>query len=531
MTHPEILQTLIRHFVAVHEGTRPEDVDPARSMAEYGVSSLETSEAIMRATRDLHLRVPLSELNVNMNLNDLADLLLLHHEAKETVVTDVASEITAERRRLTARLGATSKKPGYDEVTYDMFLGGTTPEHGEIRRFNEWLDDVLEHDRYAFENMHLGAQRPEVRLARDSGRTLDLVNLASYNYLGYSYEPAVIQAAKDALDVYGLGATGSPIASGTLQIHRELEAELVRFFGIEGLGVSLFSSGYAVNVGTISAFMPPGSYVVCDRSAHMSILEGAQLSQARLRYFDHNNIESLDAVLEPIADQGERILVCVEGVYSADGDFGRVKETVELARAYGAKTLVDEAHSMLLCGRNGRGVCDAQGVLGDVDLLVLTFSKGFGGVGGALVARREITRYVNWYARCRMFSCALDPAVTGGIRKALELAATPDGEARRKRLCDNAAYLRGLLRDKVDIGTSESWIVPVIFGPERRSIAVSDALQRRGLDAGVLTYPASPRGQARVRLFVTSEHTREQIERAASIVLETARELGFLRSR
>ncbi len=418
----------------------------------------------------------------------------------------------------------------YLEATYDMFLSSIAGEQAETRRFGEWLDQVEQAGLFAFENRRQGKQGPEVCVQRVDGETLHLVNMSSYNYLGYAHNPEVIAAAHEALDRFGLGAASSPVHGGTFEVHLELEQALLDFVGLPDRGVSLFSSGYGVNTGTISAMLKRGHHVVMDRSAHMSILEGAQLSRAKTHYFAHNDVSELRGILEKLAGGDTRILVCTEGVFSADGDFGRLREIVDVSKEFGALVLVDEAHSFGVAGPTGRGVCEAQGVLEDVDLLVLTFSKAFGGVGGALVARTEVARYVNWYARCRMFSCALDPAVSGGIAKALRLAAGPDGQERRERVWANAAYLRERLEPHVDIGPSESWIVPVVFGDEERTLPLLNTTQHMGLDGSVLQFPAVPFGESRMRLFVTSEHTREQLDRAVQIILLAAREHGFLRS-
>jgi glycine C-acetyltransferase len=219
--------------------------------------------------------------------------------------------------------------------------------------------------------------------------------------------------------------------------------------------------------------------------------------------------------------------VCTEGVFSADGDYGALDKIVPLAKSFGAQVLVDEAHSFGLAGARGRGVAEEMGVLDQVDYFVVTFSKALGGVGGALIAKRELARYVNWYARCRMFSCAIDPAVTAGVTKALELMGSSDGAARRKRLTANAALLRGSLEGRANIGRSRSWIVPVIYGPENLTIPLADWLQRNGLDGSCMSFPAVPVNEARIRLFVTSEHTDEQIRSCADLVARAAKELAF----
>jgi len=167
-------------------------------------------------------------------------------------------------------------------------------------------------------------------------------------------------------------------------------------------------------------------------------------------------------------------------------------------------------------------------VLEEVDMIIATFSKSFGGVGGCLYARESVTNYVNWYARSRMFSFALDPAGTGGLIKALELAAGPDGKAKRERIRSNADYMRSKLQGQVNIGSSHSWIIPVIYGDEHISIPMSDYLQRKGLDTSLMAFPAVPKNQSRIRLFVTSEHTREQLDKGAEVIIKAAEEFGFL---
>jgi glycine C-acetyltransferase len=418
-------------------------------------------------------------------------------------------------------------RPEYYDYTYDMFITSVEGEESEIIRFSKWIDAAAKDGVYTYEAPRLEAQKTEVNARRVDGTPLKLLNFSSYNYLGYGLHPAVIEAAKKALDQYGLGACSSPVQAGTLGIHTELEQKLAEFVGLPDLGVSLFSSGYGVNTGTISALMKRGHHIVIDQACHMSIVEGAQLSRSKVHFFEHNNPDHLETVLKEIGPGAGRTMVCTEGVFSADGDFGALDKILPLAKSYGAMTLLDEAHSFLLCGKHGRGVAEMQGVLDQVDCLVVTFSKALGGVGGALIAKKEIARYVNWFARCRMFSAAIDPAVTAGITKGLELASGSDGDARRARLIDNANLLRAELKDKVEIGRSRSWIVPVIFGSETLSIPLSDWLQRNGLEGSVMSFPAVPMDEARIRLFVTSEHSSEQIGRCADIVIRAGKELGF----
>ena len=168
-------------------------------------------------------------------------------------------------------------------------------------------------------------------------------------------------------------------------------------------------------------------------------------------------------------------------------------------------------------------------MLSDADMIIATFSKSFGGVGGCLYAKKKVTNYINYYARSRMFSCALDPGVTGGLIKSVELAGNSDGDERRKRIADNANYLRSKLNGHVDIGTSSSWIIPIIYGDERLTLPLSDYLQKNGIDISLMTFPAVPKNKSRIRAFVTSEHTQEHLDIGAETILKAAKEYKFFK--
>ena len=418
-------------------------------------------------------------------------------------------------------------RPSYTEFTLDMFSRSSGKNHSEIKQFNQWRDDIIKADKYTFETPHLTPQTPEISVRRIHGDEHDLVNFSSYNYLGYANHPDVIEAAKEALDTFGLGATGSPLLNGTFDIHKKLENSLTSFFGQEGYGVSLFSSGYGANIGVVSSYIHKGDYVVLDHSSHASLIDGAVMSQGTVKLFRHNDAEFLERILKRISKENRRILVCVEGVYSTDGDYGNLKDIVTVSKNYGASILVDEAHSLLIAGKTGKGVVEDFDVLADVDLLIGTFSKSFGGIGGCGYAKNDLINYMNYYARSRMFSCALDPAVTGGIIKALELASGTDGDQKRKRIIDNSDYLRSLLKDKVDIGTSQSWVIPIIFGDERKSLPLGDYLMKRGYDFSIMMFPAVKKNKSIIRAFVTSEHTKEQLKGCAEALIDASKEFDF----
>lgn len=371
------------------------------------------------------------------------------------------SELSLEKKRELARRllkekRAANSDPDSTQPDYEQFLLGTDPSLSEVRAFSNWLDQSGFHETSSFARARVGAAGSRTSCQSKSS----VLNFATYNYLGLSAHPAVVNEAKQAIELYGIGSGASPAAGGQLRIHQELKQDLVEFFELPNSEVALFSAGYNVNTGTISALMKPGTHVVLDSLVHMSLLEGARLSGASIHTFQHNDVGDLKRVLESLLDQRARILVCAEGVYSADGDFGCLADIADTAKRYGALFLVDEAHSALLCGARGRGAAACQAALDKVDLLVLTFSKAFGGVGGALVADRSIIRYVSWYARSHLFSCAMSPGVTAGVRQALQLAKGEEGERRRARLRANAEFLRAALAGRVSLCGSGSWIVP-----------------------------------------------------------------------
>ncbi len=419
----------------------------------------------------------------------------------------------------------------YAKYALSDFQNNRDVEDSEIRLFNEWKKIVVKAQKLTHGVPHLTAQTPITEILNANGNPSRLINLSSYNYLGYSYHPEVIAAAQEAIQRYGLGATGSPVLNGTFLIHKVLQEKLLEFLGLDSYGVSLFSSGYSANVGTISGYLGKGDFVLLDSYAHASLVDGALLARARPKWFRHNDMGHLEQLLKDIREKHKtaKIMICTEGVYSADGDFGNLVKVCELAKKYRAKTLVDEAHSFLIAGPTGKGVCEAQDVLNDVDMIILTFSKSFGGIGGCLIAKAEMTAYLDYFARSRMFSCALDPGVTGGLIKVLELASGDDGATRRQRLLSNAAYFYDKLQSRVPVGRAGTWVLPIIYGDELMTLPLGAHLQKAGLDVSLMTYPSVPKRQARIRAFITSEHTREQLDQAAAILTDAAEQFSFLK--
>src|SRR5229473_4342546 len=220
---------------------------------------------------------------------------------------------------------------------------------------------------------------------RYDGKSQPVINLCSYNYLGLANHPEVITAAHDALNTHGLGACGSPMLSGMTDLHRELESRIAKFLGRED--AMLFNSGFGGALGTISGLLRKSDVAVLDNRSHLSLRDGAVLSRCRTEKFEHNDPASLDAALS--RQNARRKLVVIEGVYSMDGDFGNLKELLDVAESHGARTFVDEAHSMLACGEHGRGAAEHFGVEKRIPLVYGTFSKAFAALGGFVTGRVE----------------------------------------------------------------------------------------------------------------------------------------------
>ena len=348
------------------------------------------------------------------------------------------------------------------------------------------------------------------------GKVRSVINLCSYNYLGLANRPEVIAAAHEALNTHGLGACGSPMLSGMTDLHRELERRVAEFVGRED--AMLFNSGFGGALGTISGLLRKTDVAILDNRSHLSLRDGATLSRCRADKFEHNDPASLDAALS--RQQARRKLVVVEGIYSMDGDFGNLKELLDVAESHGARTFVDEAHSMLACGEHGRGAAEKFGVEDRIPLVYGTFSKAFGALGGFVAGSKDTLRYLRFYAHPYVYSCALPPAVVAGILTALEIGRRETNL--RKKLWENADYFRTQLQALgINTGNSTTYIMPIVIGDRERMYRMGHELRRRGLWVAPVDYPAVPGDKICFRACVTANHTRADLDEALNILDDT----------
>ena len=356
----------------------------------------------------------------------------------------------------------------------------------------------------------------------------ETIMLGSNNYLGLTGDPRVKQAARDALETFGTGLTGSRLLNGTTPLHLELERELAEWMQTED--VIVFSTGYQTNVGCIGTVLAPGDTVICDSADHASILDGCKLSGAKLRPFRHNQMPKLEKMLDRAAGDGGGVMVVVDGVYSMEGDLPPLPAIAELCGRYGARLMVDEAHGVGVLGARGAGATELFGLEDRVDLRMGTFSKSLASCGGFIAGPADVVEYLRIASRSFIFSASAVPAAVGAALGALRVIRS-EGPELMAKLLDNAAYLRRGFRDLglrvVEPGTlpdgreATTPVVPVIVGEDWQAVLLWKALFERGVYTNVAIHPAVPPGGALLRTSLMASHEREHLDRALALVEAT----------
>ncbi len=348
--------------------------------------------------------------------------------------------------------------------------------------------------------------------------------LGSNNYLGLTFHPEVLAAAREAVDRYGVGTTGSRAANGTLAIHTELEHDLAAHFGKRH--AIIFTTGYQANLSLIAGLCRTGDALLVDADSHASIYDGARLSGATTLVFHHNSPEDLARKLARLPSGRRDRLVVVEGVYSVRGDVAPLKEIVAVCREHGAYLLVDEAHSFGAYGARGLGRAESEGVLGEVDFVVGTFSKALGSVGGFCVADWPELESLRFVARSYVFTASGSAATIASVRAALRVIARD--ASLRERLWVNTRRLRaGLQAGGCVVAPVESPIVAIPVGDELATITLWRRLLEEGVYVNIMLPPACPPDACLLRASCSAAHTSEEIDRAAVVISRAVREAGI----
>lgn len=334
-----------------------------------------------------------------------------------------------------------------------------------------------------------------------------LVMAGSNNYLGLTYHPRVRAAAIEAVQRFGTSCTGNRLLNGTLALHLELEERLARFLGKEDALV--FATGYQSNVGAIGALLGSAHVAVCDKEDHASVLDGVHMAGAQLARFRHNDPADLEAVLDLYVDTPA--MVIVDGVYSMSGDLAKLPEIVSVARRRGARVYVDDAHGLGTVGPGGRGTAAHFNCVGDIDLIMSTFSKSLASVGGVVAGSAEVVDFMRHHARSMVYSAALPPPNTAAALAALDvLESEPDRPIRTQR---HAERVRKELRAMgYDCGTSESPIVPILIGDPFTTVTAWKALLDRGVYTNAVLSPGVASGREMLRTSYMATHTEAQID-------------------
>jgi 8-amino-7-oxononanoate synthase len=344
-----------------------------------------------------------------------------------------------------------------------------------------------------------------------------LIMIGSNNYLGLTVHPKVRQAAEEAIAKYGTSCTGSRFLNGTLEMHLELERKLADWVSKEAAVV--FSTGYQVNVGAISALIGRHDFVITDKEDHASIIDGCQMSFGTMKRFPHNDIEALARVLASLPEDAGKLVV-VDGIFSMGGDIAPLREMIPVCQTYGARLMVDDAHSVGVLG-GGRGTAAELGVTEGVDLIMGTFSKSFASLGGFIAGDAEVIDYIQHHARSLIFSASIPPANTAAAMAALEVM--QEEPERIARLNEIGAFMRRRYTELgFDIGQSQTPIIPIIIKDDEKTLKFWKALFDAGVYTNAVVPPAVPPNMSLLRTSYIASHTDEQLEK----VLATFEQVG-----
>lgn len=387
---------------------------------------------------------------------------------------------------------------------------------GKCKQFAVFYREWRKSAKYVYHSVRTPSKGVRVNLTRTrKGSRNDYVIMGSNDYLGLAAHPEVVAAAKEGLEKYGFGSTGSPLTTGMTQVHEELGDYLARMFKKEK--VILFNSGYAANIGSLQGLSGPDDLILADVLSHASIQDGMELARATSRFFKHNQMAHLESTLEKNRPNHAGTLTVTEGVFSMDGDVPPLKEFVEISKKYNCRTFVDEAHSFGVVGPNGLGACAKHNVTEDVDVVMGTFSKIAGSIGGFVATSKEVSDWLYMFARAHVFSVSLPPSTAAAALKALQLFV--ENQEICNKLQQNIKHFVNGLRE-LDYPISdrhESAVVPVVIGDEKKLGIMSQYLMDHGVFVVPIVFPAVSRNACRFRFTVTAGHSQSDLDYVLSI--------------
>ncbi len=423
------------------------------------------------------------------------------------------SEVSGRNRE--ARLNRQPQAPLRQSLKFDQL-----PEYQRVLTQRK-VGEVIGVDNPFYRSHDVAAGATTVMAGRN------FANFASYDYLGTNTDPKVTSRAKEAIDRYGISASASRLVAGERPVHTELEATLAEVYGVEA--AVCFVSGYLTNVAAISCIVGPQDLVVHDEFIHNSALAGIKQSGATRRLFRHNDVDNLETVLKTLSSEFRRVLVIVEGVYSMDGDVADLPRLLELRSRYGFWLMVDEAHALGVLGKTGRGTFEHFDVdPQEVDIWMGTLSKTTSSCGGYIAGSQALADILKAEAGGFVYSVGLAPVLAAAAKAGLDILRS-EPERTEKLHRNGALFLQEARKAGLDTGLSVGFsVVPVLVGDSLRAVQLSNELLEDGVNALPIIHPAVPEGQARLRFFITCNHTDDQIRHA---VEATARRLKALQER
>jgi 8-amino-7-oxononanoate synthase len=350
-----------------------------------------------------------------------------------------------------------------------------------------------------------------------------VIMIGSNNYLGLTNHPRVKEAALKAIEKYGCGCAGSRFLNGNLEIHEELEKKLARFFRKEAALV--FATGYQTNLGAIPALVGRDDVAIIDMHDHASIIDGCRLSFGQVKKYRHNDMKDLERVLEGTKDKDK--LIIVDGVFSMEGDIADLPVIVRLAKAYGARIMVDDAHGIGVLGKGGRGTAEHFGLENEVDLIMGTYSKSLAAIGGFIAGPSDVVNWIKHLGRSMIFSASLPPSLVASVSTALDII-EEQPELRARLWRNTHKMLRGYKTLGYDTGTSETPIIPILIKDTMKTYQMCKLLFENGVFVNSVISPAVPPGRELLRTSYMATHTEEQLDKVLAAFEKVGRQLGVI---
>jgi len=473
-----------------------DEIDIERDFSDYGLNSIEVVNLSGELENLLGRRLPPTLLLDYPTIESLAEYLV--EDTSEDAGPNTHKKLEDEAEVSNSNPTTETEKIPLEYYNFDLY-----PEYLQLQK---QLTDI---NATGISNpFFIPQERINNNTTVIGGR--ELVNYATYNYLGMCGDPFVSNAAKEAINRYGTSVSASRLLSGEKPLHQELEREIADFIGVEDS--ILYVGGHATNVTTISHLFGQNDLILHDSLSHNSIFQGCLLSGATIIAFPHNDWEALDRLLRDRRYRYKRVLIAIEGVYSTDGDIPDLLKFIEIKKHYKAFLMVDEAHSIGTLGKHGRGISEYFGINPNhVDLWMGTLSKSFASCGGYIAGNQALVKYLKYTSPGFVYSVGISPPDTASVLAAIRLLKRePERVAQlqeRSRLFLQCARERGL-----NTGMSkDSPVIPIIVGESIKSVMLSQSLFKRGINVPFMFYPSVPQNAARLRFFITCNHTEEQI--------------------